>query len=44
MRTVALIKTPVLQASKGLKEKTGEEEEEEHQSRSSGSSRGPSPE
>lgn len=27
----------------GLKETTGEEEEEEHRSRSSGSSRGPSP-
>lgn len=28
---------------KGLKETTGEEEEEEHRSKSSGSSRGPSP-
>lgn len=44
MRTVALIKALVLQDSKGLKEKPGEEEEEEHRSRSLGSSRGPSPE
>lgn len=45
MRTVAQMKMLVLQVSRGLQETRGEGEEEEvHRPRSSGPSRGPSPE